>query len=425
MRAGTVYIVGTGPGDPSLISVRGRRYLSAAEVVVYDRLVHPRLLALAPAGAERLDVGAAAPQPLAQDAINLLLAEKAREDKIVVRLKWGDPFVFDSGGKEALFLHEQRIPFEVVPGATAPVAWPGYAGIPVTYPGAGDTLVFVRGYEDGSQKPVKVDWSAIAALRGTMVCYAGAKQIPAVVEALLAHGADPEEWAAVVHNGTLPGQQTLQRTLSELAQVLKREPVREPGILIVGPAVGLRDHLRWFDERPLFGRRILVTRAREQASDLLDQLEDLGAEVIEAPSTRIAPPGDFSALDDACATAGTYGWIVFTTANSVDALLRRLLEGPYDVRAIAGPRICAIGPATADRLSRLGIKADLSPVESGIDAILGAMNALRPLANARVLLPRAEGAREMMADELRKAGAVVTEVTAYRAIPQHLHADAE
>lgn len=425
MRVGTVYIVGAGPGDPLLMTDRGRRCLAAADVIIFDHLVHPRLLRLASPFAERIDVGAAAPQPLEQDAINLLLAEKAREQRTVVRLKWGDPFMFDSGGKEALFLHEQRIPFEVVPGITAPVAAPCYAGIPLTYPGAGDTVVFIRGNEDESDRPVKVDWPAVARLRGTIVCYAGAKQLGGVATSLLNNGCDGDEWAAIVSNGTLPRQSTIQGTLRELASRIERREVRQPGVLVVGPAVGLRDHLRWFDERPLFGRRVLVTRSREQAGELIDQLEDLGAEAVEAPSLRVVPPVDFGPLDHACEEAGSYDWLVFTTPSAADYFLARLLNGPHDVRRLSGPKICAIGPATAERLARIGLKADVRSVEFGADAVLQAMEAQRPLAGARLLLPRAEGTREIFGDELRKAGALVTEVAACRAIKESLQADGE
>jgi uroporphyrinogen III methyltransferase / synthase len=337
MHPATVYIVGAGPGDPSLITARGLRFLTQADVVVYDHLVHPRLLRHARPEAERIDVGAAAPQPLAQEAINLLLVEKAREGKRVVRLKWGDPYVFDSGGKEALFLHEQRIPFEVVPGVPALVASPCYAGVPVTYPGAGDTLTFVRGHEDGTNRPIKVDWDALARLDGSIVCYAGPRQLPDVVDALLAHGRSPKEWAAIVWRGTLPQQSTLHGTLGDLQQALKRDdPSREAGILVVGSVVGLREHLRWFDARPLFGKRVLVTRSREQAGELIDLLEDLGAEAIEAPSIRIVPPTDQAAVDEARAAAGSFDWIVFTSANGVEHFMRRLLAGPLDVRALKG-----------------------------------------------------------------------------------------
>jgi uroporphyrinogen III methyltransferase / synthase len=421
MNAGTVYIVGAGPGDPSLISVRGQRYLAAADVVVHDNLVHPRLLRRAPADAERIDVGAAAPQPLQQDAINLLLAEKAREGKTVVRLKWGDPFVFDSGGKEALFLHEQGIRFEVVPGITAPVAAPAYAGVPVTYPGAGDTLTFIRGHEDGSQKAPRVDWETIARLDGTIVCYAGPRQLPGLVEALLTAGRSPKDWSAVIFRGTLPQQRTVHGMLGEIEERLSESGVdKDAGVLVVGAVAGLREHLRWFDARPLFGKRVLVTRSREQAGELVDLLEDLGAEPIEAPSIRIVPPADYAPLDAAVAEAGRYDWIVFTSANGVEWFMRRLLAGPDDVRSLKGPRLCAIGPATADRLARYGIKVDLMPVEYRAEAILDALGSAADLAGARVLLPRADIAREMLAEELRRAGAEVTEVAAYRTIRETL-----
>jgi uroporphyrinogen III methyltransferase/synthase len=426
MRAGTVYIVGAGPGDPSLITVRGQRCLAAADVVVYDHLVHARLLRLAPAHAEQIDVGVAAPQAPQQDAISLLLAEKAREGKVVVRLKWGDPYVFDSGGKEALFLHEQGIPFEVVPGVTAPVAAPCYAGVPVTYPGAGDTLVFVRGHEDGSSRPASVDWAALARLDGTIVCYGGPKQLPAVAEALLAAGFPPDEWAAVVFDGTLPRQRTVHGTLRELAAQLQREgQARDPGVLVVGRAAGLREHLRWFDARPLSGRRVLVTRSREQAAEVVEMLEELGAEAIEAPSIRIVPPADFGPLDEACRQAHRFDWIVFTSANGADVFMRRLLAGPLDVRALKGPRLCAIGPATAERLSRFGLKVDLMPVEYRAEAVVEAIKAQGLLAGARVLLPRADIARELLAEELRKAGAEVVEVVAYRTEPETMSPDGE
>lgn len=424
MTPGTVYIVGAGPGDPSLISVRGQRYLAGADVVVHDALVHPRLLRLAPPDAERIDVGRAAPQPLEQDAINLLLAEKAREGHVVVRLKWGDPFVFDSGGKEAIFLHEHRIPFEVVPGVTAPVASPAYAGVPVTYPGAGDVVVFVRGHEDGSHVAPSVDWDALARLDGTLVCYAGARQLPGIVSVLLEHGRPAGETVAVITNGTLPQQQTIETTLGALASE-QAESVTEPAVLVVGRVVALRGYLRWFDSRPLFGRRVLVTRSREQAGELVELLEDLGAQPIEAPSIRIAPPADFGPLDAAIAEAGTFDWIVFTSANGVEIFMRRLFASPYDVRALKGPRLCAIGPATADRLARYGLKVDLMPVEFRAEAVLDALAQAGSLAGARVLLPRADIARELLADELRKAGADVTEIAAYRTLRESLSADGE
>jgi uroporphyrinogen III methyltransferase/synthase len=415
----TVYLVGAGPGDPSLISVRGMRRLSQADVVVHDHLVHPRLLRSAPANAERIDVGAAAPQPLEQEAICLLLAEKAREGRVVVRLKWGDPYFFDSGGKEALFLHEQGIPFEVVPGIPATIASATYAGVPLTYPGAGDTLTFIRGHEDGSNLPPRIDWESLARLEGTIVCYAGARQLAGIVNNLLTHGRSEDDGATIIQDGTLPRQRTQHGTLGELARKLDGEALRAPAMLIVGRVSQLREHLRWYDARPLFGRRIIVTRAREQAGDLIEQLEELGAETIEAPSLRIEPMIDETALDIACRGASEFDWIVFTSVNGVEHFMRCLMDGPGDVRSLKGPRLCAVGPATAERLGRYGLKIDLMPAEFHAEGVAEALRGTGTIDGARVLLPKADIAREVLADELRKAGAEVTEVVAYRTVPEH------
>ncbi len=274
-RSPCVFIVGAGPGDPGLISVRGQRQLEAADVVVYDHQVHARLLRSARHDAEKIDVGPAAPRALDQDAISLLLVEKAREGKTVVRLKWGDPFVFDSGGKEALFLHEQQIPFEVGPGIPATIGAPAYAGIPITYPGSGDIVTLVRGNEAETDAPPKVDWARLAGLDGTLVCYAGARQIGAIAKALLSNGRSPEESAALIYGGTTPAQETLVGTLGT---IVDRARPQEPAMLVIGAVVGLREHLRWFDSRPLFGKRVLVTRPKAQAMELVDRLEAMGAE---------------------------------------------------------------------------------------------------------------------------------------------------
>jgi uroporphyrinogen III methyltransferase/synthase len=412
VKSPCVYIIGAGPGDPGLISVRGRRYLEAADVVVYDHRVHARLLRLARPEAERIDVGAAAPRPLDQEAISLLLVEKAREGKTVVRLKWGDPFVFDSGGKEALFLHEQQVPFEVVPGIPAAIGMPAYAGIPVTYPDAGDVVLLVRGHESENDAAPQVDWSRLAGIDGTVVCYAGARQIELIVHALLEHGRDRDESAALIYNGTTAAQDTVTGTLGDIAT---RARAGRPAMLVVGRVTGLREHLRWYDERPLFGRRVVVTRASEQAAELVDMLEERGAEAILAPTIRIAPPEDIEALDRACAEAARYDWIVFTSANGVEHFMRRLLANG-DVRDLKGPRICTIGPATTEQLARFGIRVDLTPEEYRAEAIAAALKDLGDLSGTRFLLPRADIAREVLADELREAGAVVTEVAAYRTL---------
>jgi uroporphyrinogen III methyltransferase/synthase len=405
-----VFIVGAGPGDPGLISLRGQRHLQLADVVVYDHQVHGRLLRSARPDAEKIDVGPAAPRAMDQDAISLLLVEKAREGKTVVRLKWGDPFVFDSGGKEALFLHEQQIPFEVIPGIPAAVAALTYAGIPITYPGSGDIVTLVRGNEAETDEPPKVDWARLAGLDGTLVCYAGARQTGAIARALLTNGRSPDESAALIYGGTTAAQATIVGTLGTIVEQARPQ---EPAMLVIGAVVGLREHLRWFDDRPLFGRRIVVTRSREQAGELVDMLEERGAEVIQAPTIRIAPVEDLAALDRACEEAGGYDWIVFTSSNAVDYFIQRVLANG-DIRDLKGVRLCAIGPSTAQRVSRYGVRVDLTPDEAKSEAVIDALLAAGSLKGTRVLLPRADIAREVIADHLREAGAEVTEVAAYR-----------
>ncbi len=412
MNTPCVYLVGAGPGDPSLLSIRGRRFLQAADVIVHDHRVHAGLLRMAKPGAERIDVGAAAPKPLDQDAICFLIAEKAREGKTVARLKWGDPFVFDSGGKEALFLHEQRIPFEVVPGIPAAIGGLAYAGVPITYPDGGDVIVFIRGHEGEIDTPAGVDWPALARLHGTLVCYAGARQIASMTKALIAHGRAEDESAALIYNGTLPSQRTVQATLGTIAGETRSDGA---ALLVVGSVTGLREHLRWFDDRPLFGKRVVVTRSREQAGELVEMLEDRGAEAILAPTIRILPPEDLDALDRACADAGTFDWIIFSSANGVDHFMERLLA-IGDVRDLKGVRICTVGASTAARLSRFGIRIDLTPSEYRSEALVEVFRELGAVDGVRFLLPRADIGRELLGDELREAGAEVVEVTAYRTV---------
>lgn len=411
-----VYLIGAGPGDPGLMTVRGLQCLASADVVLYDHLVPPRLLRSARPDAEQIDVGTASPQPLEQEAICYLLAEKAREGKTVARLKWGDPFVFDRGGTEALFLHEQGVRFEVVPGIPAGVAVPSYAGIPITYPGGGDTVTFIRGHEDEGKARATIDWASLARLDGTLVCYAGPQQLPQMLNALLSHGRPPEDSAAVIYDGTLPTQKTIAGTLQEIADASAQASDRRPATLVVGRVVALREHLRWFDARPLFGKRILVTRPKDQGMELVERLEAMGAEAIEAPMIRIEPPDDYGPLDEACARAGEFDWIVFSSANAVDAFMNRLRAGPLDLRALGGVRLCGVGPATAERLARQGLKVDLTPPEYRAEALLRALTERGDVTGVKILLPHGDIGRELLAEELRKQGADVTEVVAYRTI---------
>ena len=416
MRRPAVYLIGTGPGDPRLITVHGLECLRAADVVIYDQRVPARLLKYANPGAELIDVGTAAPQEMAQEAISYLLAEKAREGKLVARLKWGDPFVFDRGGEEALFLHEQRVPYEVVPGIPAGIGMPAYAGIPVSYPGGGDTITFVRGFEDQSRTLPEVDWASLARLEGTVVCYAGAHQLPRILEALITHGWPADGQAVLVYDGTLPSQETISGGVAELLEATRENPRRTPAMLVVGRVVGFREHLRWFDAKPLFGRRVLVTRPREQAAELVDRLTALGADTVEAPMIRIAPPEDVGPLHEAASDPAAFDWIVFTSANAVQAFMNALLEGGRDVRMLKGPKLCAVGPGTGEKLLHYGIKVDLVPEVFRAEAAAAALAGRESLEGLRVLLPRADIAREVIADELRAAGAVVTDVVAYRTV---------
>ena len=411
-----VYLIGSGPGDPGLITVRGMQCLAAADVVLYDHLVHPRLLRYARQDAEKIDVGMAAPQPLEQEAICYLLAEKAREGKSVARLKWGDPFVFDRSGAEALFLHEQGLRFEVVPGVPAGIGVPCYAGVPITYPGGGDTVTFVRGHEDEGKARTSIDWTSLSRLDGTIVCYAGPQQLPHILTELISHGHAGEDSAVLIYDGTLPTQETIQRSLAEIARLARRSNDRRPAILVVGRVTALREHLRWFDVRPLFGKRVLVTKPREQAAEFVELLESMGAEAIEAPMIRIVPPDDYGPLDEAVTHAGRFDWIVFSSTNAVDAFMQRLAEGPHDLRVLGGVKLCSVGPSTAARLARHGLKVDLTPAEYRAEALVRAISQTGDVRGLKILLPHSDIGRELVADELRKQGADVTEVVAYRTV---------
>ena len=339
----TVYLIGAGPGAPDLITLRGFHCLQKADVVIFDHMVHPRLLDAAPQAAERIDVGSAAPEPNDQEAICYLLAEKAREGKTVARLKWGDPFLFDHGGEEALFLHEQGIHFEVIPGVPAAIGATAYAGIPITYPGGGDTVTFIRGHEDEGREKARVDWDSLARLEGTIVCYAGPKQLPKMLAALMAHGRAAGESAAVIVNGTLSSQRTITGTLADLAQTFNDQPVGGASLLIVGKVVNFREHLRWFDSRPLYGRCALVMHSKEQPDELAEMLESHGAEVIVDTDTRL---DIYRQLLDRK--------IDVVTFTSASAILRFAANfGVEQASDLLGHTVVAtLGPAAADAAAR-------------------------------------------------------------------------
>ncbi len=412
---GTVYLVGAGPGDEGLITVRGLEVLQRAEVVVYDYLASPRLLEHCRAGCERLYVGkSGAEHTLPQGEINDLLVQKARAGQTVVRLKGGDPFVFGRGGEEALALARSGIPFVIVPGITAALAAAAYAGIPLTHRGLASTAALITGHEDPLKEDSDVDWERLGRGAGTLAVYMGVKNLRSIVERILGAGRPAATPAALIRWGTLETQQTLTASLQDIAAAAEARGFGAPAILVVGEVVGLRDELRWFDNRPLFGRRIVVTRARSQASQLSRGLRDAGAEVRELPTLDIQPLQDPSELDRAFEQLGSFAWIVFTSANAVEIFFSRLAERRLDARSLAGLKVAAMGPETGAGLQRRGIRPDLVPERFTSEALLEAFAALRPgCRGQRFLFPGSEIARELLPAGLEKLGAEVVRVATY------------
>ncbi|HLK12719.1 MAG TPA: uroporphyrinogen-III C-methyltransferase [Candidatus Binatia bacterium] len=418
MSAGRVVLVGAGPGDPGLLTLSGQRHLAAADVVVHDHLVPPRLLEHVRPDAEVIAVGAphGTGTRLAQAEIVALLIARARAGRYVVRLKNGDPFLFGRGAEEAQALHAAGVPFEVVPGVTSALAAPAFAGIPATHREHASLVTIATGHQATcAAGPPALPWAALARQGGTLIFLMGMRQVEAICTQLLAHGLDPATPAAAVRRGTLGGQASVVATVATLAERVRAAGLGPPGVLVVGPVVRLREELRWFERRPLFGRRVVVTRARAQAGDLARLLEEQGAETIVFPTILIAPPPDPGPLARAVAAAGSYDWIVFTSANGVRAVLGELAARGGDVRALAGVRLAAIGPETAAELGRHLLRAAVVAAEYRAEGLLAALGG--DLAGRRVLLPRAAGARPVLPETLAARGAHVDEVIAYRAVP--------
>ena len=411
---GCVALVGAGPGDPGLLTLRGLELLREADVVVYDYLASTELLRHARAGAELIFAGKRAGQhTLPQQEINALLVGLAGAGKRVVRLKGGDPFVFGRGGEEAKALAEAGISFEVVPGVTSAVAVPAYAGIPVTHRGLASSLAIVTGHEDPNKAESAIDWGALTGI-DTLVFLMGVGNLPRIARHLLSHGRAAATPAAVIQWGTLGTQRTVTGTLADIARRAEEAGLQAPAITVVGEVVTLRERLRWFDRRPLSGLRVLVTRTREQAGRLAAGLRSLGAEPVECALIETVPPVDWGALDAAIRRLAGFHWVVFTSVNGVETFFARLALAGGDARALAGVRLAAIGPATAEALARHGLRADLVPHEYVAEAVASGLGEVRGL---RLLLPRADIARPDLAQRLRAAGAVVEEVVAYRTVP--------
>lgn len=418
---GRVFLVGAGPGDPGLITVRGKQLIDSADAVVYDALANSALLppgARATGRPELYYVGkrAGATDSVTQTEINELLVKLAREGKRVVRLKGGDPFVFGRGSEEAQALNDSSVAFEVVPGVTAGIAAPAYAGIPVTHRGLSTSVTFVTGHEDPAKPTTQTNWAALAKSGGTIVLYMGAKKLSAIADALLKGGMPGEVPAAAIQWGTHPRQRTVVATLETIAAKAAEQNVASPVIIVIGWSVVLRDELSWFERRPLFGKRIVVTRATQQSQALTEKLRDLGADVFEMPAMQIARL-DLAPLRAAIGRLSPYDWLIFTSQNAVSIFWEQLLGEAKDARALAGLKIAAVGPATAGALLERGIAVDVIPEKFVAEALLEILRARDDVAEKKVLYVTAEGARDVLPLGLKEIGADVTVIEAYRAIP--------
>jgi uroporphyrinogen III methyltransferase/synthase len=426
---GIVFLVGAGPGDPGLLTLRGGELLVTCDAIVYDALANPALLALASSverevPVELYDVGkrGGAAESSRQHEINALLVRLARDGKRVVRLKGGDPFVFGRGGEEAQALAAAGVRFEIVPGVTAGIAAAAYAGIPVTHRGVATSVTLVTGHEDPARDASGTDWSALARAGGTIVLYMGVQTLPRIVEALLSGGLRGDTPAAVVQWGTHPHQRTATATLATICDTVASERLSAPVITIIGDVVALRDEIAWFDRRPLFGKRIVVTRARSQATSISDRLAGAGATVIEMPATRIEPLNP-APLRAALARLKHFTWIAFTSQNAVRLFWEGLRSVGLDARALAGAKLAAVGPATAEALLAHGLAVDVAPDRFVAEALLDALRGRRDIGGAHVLYATAEGARETLQLGLQELGAVVERVNLYRSVLDGTGAD--
>jgi uroporphyrinogen III methyltransferase/synthase len=417
MGRGIVFLVGAGPGDPGLMTRRSLELIASADAVLYDRLIPPGALDGAPKGADLRYVGKRAGQAaMTQDEINDLLVDLGRAGKRVVRLKGGDPFVFGRGGEEAEALAAAGVTFEVVPGVTAGVAAPAYAGIPVTHRDAASAVAFVTGHEDPGKADSALDWAALARFPGTLVLYMGVRNLPLVTERLAAAGRDPGEAAAVVERGTEPEQRTVTGTLADISGRVEEEGIRPPAVTVIGTVAGMRETIAWLERRPLYGEVVAVTRARAQASGLAGRLRELGAEVVETPAIRIeARPVRLAGLAD-------YDLVCLTSPNGVRLLFDALGDLGLDARVFAGATFAAIGPGTSAELARRGIRADVVPERSLAEALVAALASV-PVDGRRVLIGRASEARDVLPEALRERGAEVEVVPLYDTVAERLSED--
>jgi uroporphyrinogen III methyltransferase/synthase len=417
-RKGKVYLVGAGPGDPGLITLRGVECIQKADVILYDNLVNPSLLKYARPDAEVIFAGKTSKKhTLTQEETNALLVAKASEGKIVARLKGGDPFVFGRGAEEAQELRKVGIEFEIVPGISSSIAAPAYAGIPVTHREFASAFMVVTGHEDHTKEQTAIDWAQVAKFFGTRVILMGVERIGKIASELIAHGCPAETPVAMIRWGTTGQQQTIQGTLANIGEVAERAGLQPPAVTVIGEVARLRDQLNWFERRPLFGRRIVVTRSREQASELVRQLTELGAEVLEIPTIAIKPSKKIGPLREAIKGIGTYDWLVFTSPNGVDAFFREFFQSHSDLRDLGCVKIAAIGAVTAQKLAELHLEVDLQPAEFTSEALLAEFKKSVDCENLKFLLPRADLADERLARGLEELGVIVDDLDAYQTVP--------
>lgn len=416
MKKGYVYLVGAGPGDPKLLTIKGAECIAKAEVLVYDRLASRRLLQLASPDCELIYVGKSPDRhTLRQEEINQVLVEKARQGKLVTRLKGGDPFVFGRGGEEAEALLAAGIAYEVVPGITSAIAVPAYAGIPVTHRDLTSSFAVITGHEDPSKNETAIHWEHLAKSHGTLIFLMGMENLALIAEKLIFHGKDRATPAGLVQWGTRPEQRTLTGQLSDIARLAEEEGFANPSIIIVGDVVGLRDKLQWAEKKPLFGQRIIVTRARHQASALSRAIEELGGEPWEFPTIELRPPSEPEKLAEVLRKIKEFQWLIFTSVNGVEGFFTQLWSQGLDIRDLTGIKIVAIGPATKAALEQQHLRVEYMPEEYRAEKVVeGLAGKVAPGDN--VLLARAEEAREVLPAALQAAGANVWDVPVYRTV---------
>ena len=412
-QSGICYLTGVGPGDLGLVTLKARSVIGTADVVVYDYLCNQEILAWAPKTAELIYAGKKeGTHTILQEEINALLIEKTKAGKRVVRIKGGDPLLFGRGGEEAEALVQARLPFEIIPGVSSAFAVPAYAGIPVTHREHSSQLTVFTGHEDTKKQNPAVDYASLVKQPGTKVMLMGVKRLEEIASAMLANGADPKMPVALIRWGTTPRQRTVRGPLSEIARIVREEEFTAPAVAVFGEVVSLRDKLNWFETKPLFGKRIVVTRARQQAGELTGQLAALGADVYELPTIRIEPPRDLLEFGQMVQDAHSYDWLVFTSPNGVSAFFEMFFKIYDDTREIGGVRIAAVGPATAARVREFHLHVDLQPEQSVAEGVIRAFVKEGSVENQKILLARADKGRDLLPVELTKMGAIVDEAIA-------------